>query len=87
MHKKITKGHFKKARDTHGKLVTFLSDAWAEKGFWISKGDAINRNAKAFYSGGWTLHSNASTNRKCALVWRMNLSGISHELDKIEKGE
>ena len=83
----MEKSYFKKARDTHGKLVTFLSDAWAEKGFWISKGDAINRNARAFYSGGWTLHSNASTNRKCALVWRSNLSGISRELEKIEKGE
>ena len=83
----MEKSYFKKDRDTHGKLVTFLSDAWAEKGFWISKGDAINRNARAFYSGGWTLHSNASTNRKCALVWRMNLSGISRELEKIEKGE
>ena len=83
----MKKVYFKKARDKHGKLVTFLSDAWAEKGFWISKGDAINRNPKAFYLGGWTLHSNASTNRKCALVWRMNLSGISRELEKIEKGD
>ena len=83
----MQKVYFKKARDKHGKLVTFLSDAWAKKGYWISKGDAENRNAKAFYLGGWTLHSNTSTKRKCVLVWRSNLSGISCELEKIEKGE
>ena len=83
----MVKSYFKKVRNLQGNLVTFLSDAWAKKGYWISKGDAENRNAKAFYSGGWTLHSNASTKRKGALVWRSNLSGISRELEKIEKGE
>ena len=83
----MEKSYFKKARDTHGKLVTFLSDAWAEKGFWISKGDAENRNANAFYSGGWTLHNKTSEKRGCALVWRSTLWGISCELEKIEKGE
>ena len=83
----MEKSYFKKARDTQGKLVTFLSDAWAKKGYWISKGDAENRNANAFYSGGWTLHNKTSEKRGCALVWRSTLWGISCELEKIEKGE
>tara|TARA_B100001939_G_scaffold304642_1_gene283153 strand:+ start:23 stop:274 length:252 start_codon:yes stop_codon:yes gene_type:complete len=83
----MEKSYFKKDRDTQGKLVTFLSDAWAKKGYWISKGDAENRNANAFYSGGWTLHNKTSEKRGCALVWRSTLWGISCELEKIEKGE
>ena len=78
--------NFRKLPNKAGNLINCLSVEWSDRGYWITKGDALNRR-----DGGWTLHYNHSQAkrqfndpyRKNLLIWRSHLKGISSELDKI----